>query len=84
MLCQVRITAFFLVAINCTALLVTDLGSVVTLIGSTGSTAVVLICPAAAHLLLTPDAEASSVLRLLAALMLLLGIAILPSTIFCS
>ena len=79
-----RITAFFLVAIAITALVVTDLGAVVTLIGSTGSTAVVLICPAAAHLLLTPDAEASGVMRLLAVLMLMLGLAILPSTVFCS
>lgn len=78
---ELRITAIFLLVTSATALFVTDLGSVVALIGSTGSTAVVLLCPAAAHLLLARDAALW--LRIFATLMLLLGLALLPSSLFC-
>ena len=97
---EICVCAAFLLATGGTALIVTDLGQVVAVIGSTGSTIVSLICPAAAFLLLSranesaalplqqqessPRAHAQPALQAAAFLMLGLGLAVLPSSLFCS
>ena len=57
-------------------------------IGSTGATMIALVCPPAAHLLLKrrgKDAVAAPLLLdILAATMLVLGLAIVPSKLFCA
>ena len=89
------LTALFLFLTGGTALVVNDLGVVVALIGSTGATLLALVCPAAAHLLLARRApppgpngcelpSSQWLLRALAAAMLGLGIAIVPSKLFCA
>ena len=89
------LTALFLFLTGGTALVVNDLGVVVALIGSTGATLLALVCPAAAYLLLARRApplgpngcelpSSQWLLRALAAAMLGLGIAIVPSKLFCA
>jgi len=65
-----------------TAFSVTDLGAIVSLVGSTGATMIALLAPAAAHLLLTRSEPWDGV-KYAAAGMLILGLLILPSKLFC-
>ena len=81
------LTALFLVLTGGTALLVNDLGVVVVVIGSTGATLIALVCPPAAYLLLARRGEKAAshwVLHILAAAMLLIGLFIVPSKLFCT
>ena len=98
---EVLVTTALLLATGTTALLVTDLGQIVAVVGSTGATIVSVICPAAAFLLLSRSRVSSSTLpteeqgtrwreaqplhmQAAAMLMLGLGLAVLPSSLFCS
>ncbi|EOD05468.1 hypothetical protein EMIHUDRAFT_97347 [Emiliania huxleyi CCMP1516] len=77
-----RITVGVLFLTGFTAFSVTDLGAIVSLVGSTGATMIALIAPAAAHLLLTRSEPWDGV-KYAAAGMLILGLLILPSKLFC-
>ena len=87
---DVRVTILFLAFTGGVALIVSDLGVVVSVIGSTAATLISYVAPPAAHLLLVRRDEraaggkdSSTALGALAALMLLLGVSILPSKLFC-
>jgi len=86
----VRITVGFLVATALAAWTVTDLGMVVSIVGSTGATVVSLITPSACYLLLTRHDDegrtslcTAATLRMGAWVMGLLGASIMPSKLFC-
>ncbi|EOD26145.1 hypothetical protein EMIHUDRAFT_237062 [Emiliania huxleyi CCMP1516] len=78
--CSITVGVLFLTGF--TAFSVTDLGAIVSLVGSTGATMIALIAPAAAHLLLTRSEPWDGV-KYAAAGMLILGLLILPSKLFC-
>uniref|UniRef100_A0A7S3REI2 Amino acid transporter transmembrane domain-containing protein n=1 Tax=Emiliania huxleyi TaxID=2903 RepID=A0A7S3REI2_EMIHU len=79
---EIGITVGVLFLTGFTAFSVTDLGAIVSLVGSTGATMIALIAPAAAHLLLTRSEPWDGV-KYAAAGMLILGLLILPSKLFC-
>ena len=83
-----RLTVLFLAITGGTALVVSDLGAVVAVIGSTGATMIALVCPPAAYLLLGRGAKDAAprnlLLDVLAAMMLVVGLAIVPSKLFCA
>ena len=83
-----RLTVLFLAITGGTALVVSDLGAVVAVIGSTGATMIALVCPPWAYLLLKRGAKGAAprnlLLDVLAAMMLVVGLAILPSKLFCA
>ena len=89
---EVRVTCVFHLTTGMIALFVTDLGALVAVVGSTGSTVVALVCPALAYALLSRASASSllfgevtkSPLQAAAMLMLVLSAAVLPSSIFCS
>tara|TARA_B100000795_G_scaffold158960_1_gene119463 strand:- start:121 stop:567 length:447 start_codon:yes stop_codon:yes gene_type:complete len=83
-----RLTVLFLAITGGTALVVSDLGAVVAVIGSTGATMIALVCPPSAYLLLGRGAKDAAprnlLLDVLAAMMLVVGLAIVPSKLFCA
>ena len=96
---EVRLTYAFHLATGAIALLVTDLGTVVAVVGSTGSAIVSLVCPALAYAILLrrrnkvdggqkAGADGTGVgstlfMSFAALLMLGLGAAVMPSSSFC-
>jgi len=84
---DVRITIASLAVTGSAAFFVTDLGQVVSLVGSTGATVISLITPAAAYLMLVRPQNGETFCTLLrsgAVLMGLMGVTILPSKLFCA
>ena len=83
-----RLTVLFLAITGGTALVVNDLGAAVAVIGSTGATMIALVCPPAAYLLLGRGGKDAAprylLLDVLAAVMLVVGLAIVPSKLFCA
>ena len=86
---DVRIALAFVAATGAVALFVTELGAIVSLVGSTASALIGLVTPAVAHLLLarreaggaTPWASPLSGASLV---LLAVGAAVLPSHLFCA
>lgn len=80
---EVYVTCAFLLATCAIASLVTDLGAVVSLIGSTGATLIALITPGGAYCLLSWSTKGKRVQRGAAMLLAALGFVVLPSHFFC-
>jgi amino acid permease len=80
---EVYVTGVFLLFTCATASLVSDLGAVVSLIGSTGATLIALITPGGAYCLLSWTARGKQLQRGAAMLLAALGFLVLPSHFFC-
>ena len=79
-----RVVVSLLITTATIALFVTDLGEVVSIIGASGATLMGVITPAATYLLLTAGAESQlTMLRCLSAMLLIVGVAVVPTIGLC-